>query len=77
MEYVLESLGFFSESAMKGLKKKAEGKTFMEFRIKWSNCAGNCTLIVVTDFFDGLDVPYEEQKQYVCNVLMHFIISET
>jgi hypothetical protein len=51
-EYVFEELGFFTKDTCERIKKAMEGRTFMNFKISWSNCAGNCTLIVATDYND-------------------------
>ena len=72
-EYVFNELGFFSEGQLEDLKEAFDGKTYMNFKIGYSNCAGNCTLIVSTDF-EGTE---EEIKNFflscavssLCNVL--------
>lgn len=51
-EYVFDELGFFTKDNCKRIKKAMDGRTFMNFKISWSNCAGNCTLIVATDYND-------------------------
>lgn len=51
-EYVFEELGFFTKDTCERIKKAMDGRTFMNFKISWSNCAGNCTLIVATDYND-------------------------
>lgn len=51
-EYVFDELGFFTKDSCERIKKAMEGRTFMNFKISWSNCAGNCTLIVATDYED-------------------------
>ena len=56
MEYTLEQLGFFSEDECIAIAKAMDGKTFMDFKVLYSNMAGNCTLIVRTDY--GADEEY-------------------
>lgn len=51
-EYVFTELGFFTKDICERIKKAMDGRTFMNFKISWSNCAGNCTLIVATDYND-------------------------
>lgn len=48
-ECILYDLGYFGESECQKIKEKLEGKTYMNFHISWSNCCGNCTLIVGTE----------------------------
>lgn len=50
IEIIFEELGYFSESTMKKIQNKVNGKTFMNFQVTYSNQAGNCTLIVKTDY---------------------------
>lgn len=61
-EYVFSELGYFTETTCKRIKNAIEGKTFMNFKISWSNCAGNCTLIIATD--------YEETEQEIKNFFL-------
>lgn len=51
-EYTFEELGYFTESTMEKIKEIMDGESFMNFEVAWSNCAGNCTLIVKTDYED-------------------------
>ena len=51
-EYVFMELGYFTKDTCERIKKAMDGRTFMNFKISWSNCAGNCTLIVATDYND-------------------------
>ncbi len=51
-EYVFDELGYFTKDSCERIKKAMEGRTYMNFHISWSNCAGNCTLIVATDYND-------------------------
>ena len=49
-EIHLTELGYFSRRDCEALKESMEGETFMEFHISWSSIAGNCTLIISTDY---------------------------
>ena len=51
-QYVFTELGYFDESTCKAIKEEMDGKTFMNFNVTYSNCAGNCTLIIETDYED-------------------------
>jgi hypothetical protein len=65
-EYIFTELGFFTVSQCEKLKQQLEGKTFMKFKIKWSNQAGNCTLIIATD--------YDETEQEIKNFFLSFAL---
>ena len=43
-EYIFTELGFFSPMTCEKIKKAMDGRTFMNFKVEYSNCAGNCTL---------------------------------
>ena len=49
-EYVFTELGYFCESECKAIKEAMQGKTYMNFDVGYSNQAGNCTLIIATDY---------------------------
>lgn len=49
-EYTFEELGYFTESQCKAIKEELQGYSFMNFDIVWSNCAGNCALVLRTDY---------------------------
>lgn len=49
-QYVFSELGYFSEREVKAIKEEMDGETYMKFQVKYSNFAGNCTLIVETDY---------------------------
>lgn len=51
-QYTFTELGYFDERTCKAIKEELDGKTFMNFNVTWSNCAGNCTLIIETDYDD-------------------------
>lgn len=63
-EYIFNELGYFSKRECEAIKKELQGKTYMDFDISWSSCAGNCTLIVKTD--------YEEEEE---NEVKNFFLS--
>lgn len=65
-EYIFEELGYFAESQCKRIKAALDGKTFMNFEVKWSNCAGNCTLIICTNY-EGTE---REIKNFFLNMAL-------
>ena len=42
--------GYFSKEVCEKLKEKLSGKSYMKFQIEYSNCAGNCTLMISTSY---------------------------
>lgn len=67
-EYVFTELGFFTKDSCERIKKAMEGRTFMNFKISWSNCAGNCTLIVATD--------YEDTEEHIKSFFLYAALTE-
>lgn len=51
-EYAFTELGYFTQQTCEKVKKAMEGRTYMNFKVGYSNCAGNCTLIIATDHED-------------------------
>ena len=47
--YLGNELGNLTEQDCKAIKSKMDGKSYYGFNVSWSNCAGNCQLIVKTD----------------------------
>ena len=80
-EYPLPELGYFTESECRQIKKLLDGVSFMKFEIGYSNYAGNCTLIVKTDYdvsnlnsertYDALDIPRTEETERVKNFFLN------
>lgn len=62
-EYTFEELGYFSERECEAIKEQLQGYSYMNFDIAWSNCAGNCTLIVRTS--------YEDTEKEIKNFFLH------
>lgn len=62
-EYLFTELGFFTKDSCERIKKAMDGRTFMNFKVEYSNCAGNCTLIICTD--------YEETEENIKNFFLH------
>lgn len=62
-EYTFEELGYFSERECEAIKEQLQGYSYMNFDIAWSNCAGNCTLIVRTN--------YEDSEKEIKNFFLH------
>ena len=44
MEYWFTELGYFAEEVCKSLQEEFDGVTYFNIKVKYSNCAGNCTL---------------------------------
>ena len=61
-EYVFDELGYFGKQTCEKIKKAMEGRTFMNFKVGYSNCAGNCTLIISTD--------YEDNEEHIKNFFL-------
>ena len=51
-DYPFEELGYFTEKEIESLKRKLNGKTYMNFEIASSNNVGNHILILRTDYDD-------------------------
>ena len=70
-EYCLTELGYFSERDCKTIKQIVEAHpTFMNFKVSWSNCAGNCTLIAKTDYNESEE---EIKRFFVSSLVSGFI----
>lgn len=67
-EYTFTELGFFREEKCKAIKEAMQGKTYMNFEIKWSYYAGNCTLIICTD--------YEGTESEIKNFFLHCALGQ-
>lgn len=67
-EYVFEELGYFTKSACEKIKEKMQGETYMNFDVDYSNCAGNCTLIIKTD--------YEAEPQEIKNSFLYCALNQ-
>lgn len=68
-QYVFDELGYFTESTCRRIKNAMSGTTFMNFEISWSNCAGNCTLIIATDY----EASEQEIKNFFLACALHHI----
>ena len=66
-EYTFTELGYFTESQCEMLKEKLDGNTYMNFEIGYSNQAGNCTLIVRTD--------YQDTEQEIKNFFLSCVVN--
>lgn len=68
-EYSFKELGYFSERDCEAIREKCEG-TYMNILVSWSNLAGNCTLIISSDY--GTDeMTYEESEKEVKEMFLH------
>ena len=66
-EYAFTELGYFSQMICEKIKNAMEGRTFMDFKVKYSNCAGNCTLIICTD--------YEDTEENIKSFFLHVALA--
>ena len=69
-EYALTELGYFTETECQRIKEIMDGKTYMDFLVRWSNCAGNCTLIVKTNY----EADATEIKNFFISCFMREVI---
>ena len=67
-EYIFTELGYFTDSECEAIKEALQGKSYMNFDISWSSFAGNCTLIMKTD--------YEDEPQEIKNFFLSFAFRE-
>ncbi len=58
-QYTFKELGYFSQRECEKIREKLQGKTFMRFGVGWVNQAGNCNLVISTDY----DAPESEVKE--------------
>lgn len=72
-EYTFSELGYFTEKDCEAIRSKCEG-TFMNILVSWSNCAGNCTLIISSDYFPD-EVSYEASEKEVKRMFLHKALS--
>ena len=77
-EYVFTELGYFTEGQAKRIKERMDGKSFMNFEVTWSSNAGNCTLIVKTDYYSGRMMSWSEEEEHkeVFNFFMFCVCNE-
>lgn len=77
-EYVLDDLGFFSVSECEAIKQKCDG-TSMNIHVKWSNWAGNCTIILASDYRteeDDFLSNVDDVRKEVVSMFLHKALSE-
>jgi hypothetical protein len=66
IEITLQELGYFTVGECEAIKDVCEG-TYMHIEVKWCNYAGNCTLIICSDYQDD-DLTEEETVQAIKNM---------
>lgn len=49
-EIYFEEIGYFTSTECEKIKKIMDGRTFMDFEVIYSNCAGNCTIGCKTSY---------------------------
>ena len=59
-EYIFSELGYLSVRDCEALATALNGKSFMDFKVSYSNLAGNCTLIVTV--YDTTAEQYSEAE---------------
>ncbi len=68
-EYALTELGYFTPSACAAIKERMEGKTFMNFHVKWSGSGTmNCILIIATD--------YDANREDIVRMFLNSVLSK-
>ena len=72
-EYTFRELGYFTENQCEAIREKCEG-TYMDIHVSWSNHAGNCTLIISSDYGTD-DMTYEESEKAVKEMFLHRALS--
>jgi len=65
-EYPIPEFGYFTKGECEIVKDIMDGASYMDFRVAYSNYAGNCTLIIKTDY----DAPEEEIKRFFISCLI-------
>lgn len=66
-QVVFNELGYFTESQIEAIKDELDMASYMSFNVSSSNCAGNRTLIVSTD--------YEAGEEEIKNMFLHCALS--
>ena len=67
-EYSFDELGYFTAGQMHKLAAVMTGKTYMGFKVGYSNQTGNCTLIIMTD--------YEADEKEIKAMFLHTALAE-
>lgn len=68
-EYSLAELGYFTEKDCEAIRATCEG-TSMNIKVSWCNYAGNCTLIISSDYGSD-EMPYEETEREVKTMFLN------
>ena len=66
-QVVFNELGYFTENQIEAIKDELNMASYMLFNVSSSNCAGNRTLIVSTD--------YEADEEEIKNMFLHCALS--
>lgn len=67
-EYAFTELGYFSPETCERIKAAMDNRTYMNFRVSWSNHAGNCTLMICTD--------YEDTEEHIKSFFLYAALTE-
>ena len=75
-EYSFSEFGYLSAQDCEALAIALNGKSFMNFNVKYSNYAGNCTLIVEADADDYSEEEVKSMFMYVAMTTLAQIVRE-
>ena len=66
-QVVFNELGYFTERQIEAIKDELDMASYMSFNVSSSNCSGNRTLIVSTN--------YEADEEEIKNMFLHCALS--
>lgn len=66
-EIYFDGLGYMTANQCEKIKKVMDGKTYMNFEVIYSNCAGNCIL--------GCKTSYDASESEIRNFFLAALIS--
>lgn len=75
-EYSFSELGYLSAQDCDALATALNGKSFMNFQVRYSNYAGNCTLIVEADADDYTEEEVKSMFLHVAFTTLAELISK-
>ena len=68
--YSLTELGYFTERQADKIVELTNGATIMKFKVGYSNIAGNCTIVISTDY----DSPEYEIRTFYTSYLIRMAL---
>jgi hypothetical protein len=75
-EYSFTEFGYLSARDCEAIATALNGKSFMNFQVKYSNWAGNCTLIVEADADNYTEEEVKSMFMYVAMTTLAQLIRE-